>query len=87
MILLGDRPDDLVFEGFYTRCRCVIGGVDWCPNLVPLDAPFCPDCEDRHPGSPQPVGVVPPGQTKSPPALDGQRDGAGNEKPEGQRYP
>ena len=55
--------------GRLVRCRCVLlapGGravlEGRCRAMVPADVPFCPDCEDRHPGAPNGVGAVPVGQ-------------------------
>ena len=48
------------------RCRCVIvddGLQDRCPAQVPLDAPFCEQCEQHHQGRTEGrFGVVPVGQ-------------------------
>jgi hypothetical protein len=30
--------------GRMARCRCLIPPSDRCPNVVPLDQPFCDDC-------------------------------------------
>lgn len=53
------------------RCHCVVVDVDphnpfedRCPALVPLDAPFCDECEARHQGEGglNQYGVAPVGQ-------------------------
>lgn len=43
-------------EARWATCRCIIrlGAVEKrCHSAVPIDAPFCPACETRHPDMPE----------------------------------
>jgi hypothetical protein len=55
--IMGPVPDRMA------RCRCFIPPSDRCPNLVPLDQPFCDDCLSHSEGGrhANPATAVRPG--------------------------